>query len=61
MIIGIIETWLNDIIQDNLINIDGFSLIRLDRASPKRGGGLLFNIHNAIDLETVPKGTYLFE
>ncbi len=39
--IGITETWLNDTIDNSLIEIDGYNIHRADRteASGKRGGG----------------------
>ena len=47
--IGVCETWLNNTYPDNLINIETFSLLRLDRESgniqnalnkDKKGGGI---------------------
>lgn len=48
---GICETWLNKKLHDNLITINGFNLIRLDRRTGKRGGGVLFYINNNLDYE----------
>lgn len=64
MLIGICETWLTKRIHDNLIKIDCFNLARYDRKQPKRGGGLLLYINDAIDFKkdviTKPKVTFTF-
>lgn len=51
LLIGIWETWLTKRIHDNLIKIDGFNLTWYDRKQPKRGGGLLLYINDAIDYQ----------
>ena len=49
------ETWLNDKIPTSLLNIEGYTLIRLDRMSQTvskqtiKGGGVAVYIHNAFD------------
>lgn len=50
-ICGICETWLNKKLHNNLIAINGFNTIRLDRKTGKRGGGLLFYINNSFKYE----------
>lgn len=47
-VILITESWLNNGINDNIINIDGYSLFRLDREGQK-GGGICIFIKNEID------------
>lgn len=42
---GLSETWLNNNVHNKLISINGFNLVRLDRVTKKRGGGLLFYIN----------------
>lgn len=39
-IINLNETWLNERLPNDLIKLDGYDLIRLDRATNCRGGGL---------------------
>ena len=52
-LIACCETWLNSSYTNEMINIDGFDIIRLDRSAgnllnvrnnPKRGGGVLFYV-----------------
>lgn len=43
-IFALSETWLNNFIDNKLVDIDGFSLIRKDRQS--RGGGVAFYLSN---------------
>lgn len=47
----IFETWLNDKLHNNLVSINGFNIVRLDRVTDKRGGGLLFHINNNVTYE----------
>ena len=50
------ETWLNDMIPNNFVDINGFKLLRSDRTTcrdtiqnPKRGGGLAIYLSNDIN------------
>lgn len=52
-LIGIWETWLTKRIHDGLVEIDGYNIVRHDRERGKRGGGLIFYIHNTINFERV--------
>lgn len=38
MLIGLSETWLNERVHDGLITIDGYTMVRQDRCTGKRGG-----------------------
>lgn len=51
--IGLCETWLNKNLHDDLFRINGYHIVRADRKSKKRGGGLLWYINSNIDYETV--------
>lgn len=42
--LGFSETWLNMNIVDSMVHIDGYNIIRLDRKSGKKGGGLMIYI-----------------
>lgn len=50
-IFGITETWLNDNIPSELIKVDGFNLVRVDR--PSRGGGVAFFLRDNIKYEII--------
>lgn len=54
LLIGNSETWLTKRIHDDLIKIQGFNLVRYDRKQPKRGGGILFYINDAVDYQIPP-------
>lgn len=41
----ITETWLSSLIPDGLISIPGYTVVRGDRSSHKRGGGLVCYFH----------------
>jgi len=44
-----VETWLNDKISDNLLEMEGFTLIRFDRnnsSNKKTGGGIIVYVNN---------------
>ena len=43
-VIGICESWLNENVTDAMIDFPGFEIIRQDRCSGKRGGGLLLYV-----------------
>lgn len=51
--ICITESWLNVLIPDVLIAIEGFKFLRLDRSINKRGGGIVININEKYDYEMV--------
>ena len=58
-IVNINETWLNDTISDNEINITGYNLMRLDRGRDefgtiKRGGGICTYIKNGLICNNLP-------
>lgn len=57
MTFGIMETWLNCNIPDNIISIKGFTIARLDRKEKKRGGGVLLYIRDDLEWETI-EGLY---
>ena len=42
------ETWLNASINNNIISVDGYDLIRHDRMDGRRGGGVCIYIKNVI-------------
>jgi hypothetical protein len=48
--ISIVETWLHNHIRDNVVNLQGYSLIRRDRSSGQHGGVCMY-IEDAIDFE----------
>jgi hypothetical protein len=48
--ISIVETWLHNHIHDNVVNLQGYSLIRKDRTSGQHGGVCMY-IEDAIDFE----------
>lgn len=45
------ETWLNDLITDDLIQVDGYNLWRKDRLS--RGGGICCYVNEMLDCEAI--------
>lgn len=47
-VIGVSETWLHKHVTANLISRPGYNLIRQDRDSDKRGGGLCLYIKEHI-------------
>ena len=50
--ISIVETWLHNHIHDNVINLQGYNLIRRDRTSGQHGGVCMY-IEDTIDLDTI--------
>ncbi|CAB3989052.1 Hypothetical predicted protein [Paramuricea clavata] len=50
---GITETWLNSIILDSCVNIQGYNLVRNDRTE-KRGGGVCVFVKSSIPFVTLP-------
>jgi hypothetical protein len=48
--ISIVETWLHNHIHDNVVNLQGYNLIRRDRTSGQHGGVCMY-IEDAIDFE----------
>ena len=61
-ILAIGETWLRDAIDPRLIDINGFTLIRSDRSTGSRGGGVALYVNSSlsisrIDLGAPPPGT----
>ena len=74
-VIALCETWLNESVTDEMLNIPGYKILRLDRTAgnirnardrPKRGGGLLFYIserysNNVSIISTCSKVTYNLE
>ena len=55
-IIIVTETWLNDNISNNEILSTGYNIIRKDRSSGKRGGGVLIALRNNIPYNLVSPG-----
>lgn len=53
MVFGLVETWLNKDIPDNLINIKGFTIARLDRKCKKRGGGVMLYIRDDLEWDNI--------
>ena len=59
--IGITEPWLNDNIDNNLVNIDGYNIHRADRteaSGKKGGGGLLWDYDKELKCTPLPNYTY---
>lgn len=52
-IIGLSETWLNNQVSDYSIRIEGYKLLRCDRADGRKGGGVAFYIDNAIKFKVI--------
>ena len=46
--LGISETWLNDSVSTELLNIEGYNIFRNDRQQNKKGGGTLLYIKNTL-------------
>lgn len=65
-IIGISETWFTEEVDNNSVEIKGFKLIRQDRKSEKRGGGIALYIQKDLkwnSIETIDDGSkfeYMF-
>ena len=57
-IIIVTETWLNDNISNNEILSIGYNIIRKDRSSGKRGGGVLIALRNNIPYNLVSLGAW---
>ena len=57
-IITVTETWLNDNIYNNEILSTGYNIIRKDRSSGKRGGGVLIALRNNIHYNLVSPGAW---
>ena len=57
-IIRVTETWLNDNISNNEIIPTGYNIIRKDRSSGKRGGGVLIALRNNINYNLVSLGAW---
>lgn len=51
-IIAMSETWLTKLVPDNIIDIDGFRVVRRDREEG-RGGGILFYVRNSINFAII--------
>lgn len=45
---------MTDKIQDNLVQIPNYTIVRLDRQTPKRGGGIIVYINKHTPYTTVP-------
>ena len=56
-IVSVTETWLNDNVSDNEILPSGYNIIRKDRPSNKRGGGVLLALRNGIQYNRVASGS----
>ena len=50
-IIALTETWLTEDIPEQLILLQGYKLIRLDRSSNQRGGGVLLYIKESFTIQ----------
>lgn len=51
------ESWLNKSIPNEIIEIEGFNIVRLDRGYNKRGGGLITYVRSdfeVVNMETIP-------
>ena len=57
-IITVTETWLNDNISNNEIFPTGYNIIKKDRFSGKRGGGVLIALRNNINYNLVSLGAW---
>lgn len=53
-VIGVSETWLHNLVNDNLVVKNGYNFIRSDRSSDKRGGGLCFYIKECLEFQALP-------
>ena len=47
------ETWLTDSIADSVVEMNGFALVRKDRHSDRRGGGVCAYIKSSIGFSTI--------
>ena len=57
-VISVTETWLNDSVSDHEILPTHYNIIRKDRPSKKRGGGVLLALREGIKFNTVTTGTW---
>ena len=57
-LIAVTETWLKDNISDNEILPSGYNIIRKDRVSGKRGGGVLLAIHDGLKYNRITSGNW---
>lgn len=48
------QTWLNVNISDSIINVIGYNLVRLERQTVTRGGGILTYIKKKLNYEVLP-------
>ncbi len=61
--IGVVETWLNSTIDDALIEIDGYNILRADRtelSGKKSGGGLLWYYEENTKCTPMPEFNYCY-
>ena len=58
-IVCIVETWLDGVISDSEISVQGYTIVRLDRT--RHGGGLLIYVNNSFIFSTLYLGTAAFE
>ena len=49
----ITETWLTANIADPVVDISGYTIVRKDRAMPKRGGGVCAFVKSSIGFRTI--------
>lgn len=47
------ETWLTAATDEQLLSIDGYKIVRLDRNTEKKGGGLVIYTRNDLSCEIV--------
>ncbi len=57
-VIAVTETWLKDNISDNEILPYGYNIIRKDRVSDKRGGGVLLAIRDGLKYNRITSGNW---
>jgi len=58
-VIGVTESWANDMIYDSELELPGYRLFRHDRPSNNHGGGVLLYIKSGLDpIEFYPKSDY---
>jgi hypothetical protein len=57
-VISVTETWLNDNVSNNEIFPSGYNIIRKDRPSNKRGGGVLLALREGIQYNRVNSGSW---
>lgn len=53
-VIAITESWLNDNISDEMINLQGYALVRRDRITETRGGGIMLYVRIGLSFVTLP-------